>query len=163
MAIPYFLFGHYMRTWFEKIERKSSRWHIVGIIVTGLIVWLALQYNGVAQMNGPGYGKNVLFNYLAGCSGSIMVSLIAVLMAKSSGANEYIRRISRNTLFIIFSHWVLLVILGQVLKKLFVNIPIVNLTLMVLTYVVILWLSDLLIRLLGESVPILFGKLKYKA
>ena len=161
MAIPYFLFGHYMRTWFEKIERRSSRWHIVGIIVTGLIVWLALQYNGVAQMNGPGYGKNVLFNYLAGFSGSIMVSLIAVLMAKIRGAKEYIRRISRNTLFIIFSHWVLLVILGQVLKKLFINIPIVNLTLMVLTSVVILYLSDLLIRLLGERVPILFGKLKY--
>mgnify|MGYP002853169599 CR=1 FL=1 len=161
MAIPYFLFGHYMRSWFEKVERKPSLWHIGGIIVTGLIVWLAMQFNGAAQMNGPGYGKNVLFNYLAGGSGSIMVFLVAVMMAKARGAKEYIRRISRNTLFIIFSHWVLLVILGQVLQKLFTNIPVVNLILIVLTSVVVLYLSDLLIRLLGDRVPILFGKLKY--
>ena len=86
MAIPYFLFGHYLKKIVIRID-NSSYWLLVGgVIISGFIVWLALQFNGAAQMNGPSYGNNLLFNYVAGCCGSIMVFLIAVVLSKLIGA-----------------------------------------------------------------------------
>lgn len=161
MAIPYFFFGHYLKDVFYEVEKTSLWWLIGGTIITGLVVWFALIINGAAQMNGPGFGKNVLFNYLAGGSGSVMVFLLAALLSKFIGIKKVVRRISRNTLFIIFSHWLILVIIDRV-HFMFQGLnSILEIIMAVLISIMVLLISDILIVLLDERIPILFGKLKY--
>lgn len=161
MAIPYFLFGHYLKRSFDGVEKVSGWWLVGGAIAMGILVWLVLKYNGAAQMNGPGYGKNVIANYVAGCSGSIMAFLFAALFSKMIGARSIVRRVSRNTLFIIFSHWFILVVLGKVLFKLWFSCTLLNVVIAIFTSVVVLLISNVFIKILSERIPVLFGKLKY--
>ena len=161
MAIPYFLFGHYLKRYYVGVEKVASWWLVVGAVVMGILVFMMLKYNGAAQMNGPGFGKNLVANYVAGCSGSIMVFLFAALFSKLIGARSIVRRVSRNTLFIIFSHWLILVIIGRVLSMFQGLNSILEIIMAVLISIIVLLISDILIVLLGERIPALFGKLKY--
>lgn len=160
MAIPYYLLGHYLKRFFIGVEKLPGWWLFGGAVAMGILVWLVLNYNGSAQMNGPSYGKNVIANYVAGCSGSIMVFLIAVIFSKLIGFRGFVRRVSRNTLFIIFSHWVILEIIGRVLSRMNVSYPLLNVVIAILTTIVVLMISDVLIKIFSERIPVLFGKLK---
>ena len=160
MAIPYFLFGHYLKRYYVGVEKVASWWLVVGAVVMGILVFMMLKYNGAAQMNGPGFGKNLVASYVAGCSGSIMVFLFAALFSKLIGARSIVRRVSRNTLFIIFSHWVILVIFGKVLIKLYFTYTLLNIVIAILASIVVLMISDVLIKMLSKRIPVLFGKLR---
>lgn len=59
----------------------------------------------VLCLNGPGVGCNILLFFVGGITGSLTILFIS----QSFDKNGLIRLISRNTLFIIFFHWLLLV------------------------------------------------------
>ena len=77
------------------------------------LVYVALYLNGSAQMNGPGIGRNVLLYLMGGIAGSLSILFVCQFFSRSN----LIRLISRNTLFIIFFHWLLLVFYSLLRKE----------------------------------------------
>lgn len=77
-------------------------------MITLLLIY---KINGKAQMNGPSFGNSVLLNYLCGLSGSLMI-IFFVLKFKCISSNS--KLIARNTLFLIFYHWVVIHVFGFV-------------------------------------------------
>ena len=72
MSIPYFLVGYFIGKR-QDIIKSYGKLAIIGV-VSALIVYLIIIYNGAAQMNGPSFGKNIILNYLAGLSGTVKSS-----------------------------------------------------------------------------------------
>ena len=66
MAIPYFLFGYWLKSENKSFDKLSYGYSVLSSIALLAILLLILCYNGPAQMNGPSYGKYVVFCYLAG-------------------------------------------------------------------------------------------------
>ena len=115
-------------------------------------------------MNGPSYGKFLLLNYTAGIIGSISVLSISCLISRLIKISNGLKVISRNTLFIIFSHWVFVSVFSFIGLHSFMS-GISNNHLFVISGVIlesllILVLSYFLIRMLGTKFPLLLGKQK---
>lgn len=160
MAIPYFLIGYFMKKKLiiESIKRQSI-WVVVAFL-SALIVSLVLVLNGPAQMNGPSYGHNVIANYIAGISGSILVFSLSHLLANKLGEKKEIKLVSRNTLFIIFAHWVVILPLGIIIAKVLSNFNYI-IVLTIVAYILsgfVLLIIRKWIELWIEKFPILFGK-----
>lgn len=115
MAIPYFIFGHYLAKWLKGTYPSKTLLIVVGI--SALWVYFTLQINGSAQMIAPSFGNNVLLNYSAGIAGTLLIMALSMLIAKKLGDNVTNRTISRNTLFLIFFHWVLLIPFRMIIWK----------------------------------------------
>lgn len=116
-------------------------------------------------MNGPSYGRNVIVNYIAGISGSVLVFSQSRLLANRYGDNKGIKLISRNTLFIIFAHWVVLLPFKLIIAKVFCNcnnIIVLSIGSLVLSGFV-LYIMRKSIEQGVEKYPIVFGKInKFK-
>lgn len=163
MAIPYFILGHYMAKTNIMDMLKFNIVRLIVALISFVLVVLVLEYNGAAQMNGPSFGKNILLNYSAGVFGSLGIFIISIIAAEIFKRKEYIYRISRNTLFIIFFHWLLLAPIGKVLRLTFVQIginptSISILTNTILTSILILHFSKITITRFESKIPVLFGK-----
>lgn len=163
MAIPYFILGHYMAKTNIMDMLKFNIIRLIVALISFVLVVLVLEYNGAAQMNGPSFGKNILLNYSAGVFGSLGIFIISIIAAEIFKRKEYIYRISRNTLFIIFFHWLLLAPIGKVLRLTFVQIginptSISILTNTILTSILILHFSKITITRFESKIPVLFGK-----
>ena len=164
MAIPYFLAGYFLRKKMDLLQSISNIRLLFGALLFGVIVYVDLVMNGAAQMNGPSYGNSILANYLAGFSGSLMLFLISIFMAKILHENSFVKTISRNTLFIIFFHWVMLVFLGRILHFKFLY-EIGNLGYILCSFALsafILTISYFVITLWGDKYTLVFGKKKYE-
>lgn len=120
MAIPYFIVGHYFGKWM-KCTLSSKILLMIGIL-SALCVYFILQINGAAQMIGPSFGNNILLNYSAGIAGTFLIISLSMLLSRRLGDNSTNRIISRNTLFIIFFHWVLLIPIGMIIRKMLATI-----------------------------------------
>lgn len=163
MAIPYFILGYY----FKRLKHIDSYPYLIYccIAVFSLILcYVILELNGAAQMNGPSYGKFLLLNYTAGIIGSISVLSISCLISRLIKISNGLKVISRNTLFIIFSHWVFVSVFSFIGLHSFMS-GISNNHLFVISGVIlesllILVLSYFLIRMLGTKFPLLLGKQK---
>lgn len=111
-------------------------------------------------MNGPSFGNSVLLNYLGGLSGSLMIIFI-VLKFKRIGNN--FKLIARNTLFLIFYHWVVLLVLGFVgffnMWKLIDNY-VWAAFMMAMYAILVLYSSIPIINYLNKKYPIVLGKKK---
>ncbi len=162
MAIPYFLLGHYMGRYIHVIQNKYILYSasVFCVVMVGAI----LICNGPAQMNGPSFGNNLFLNYMAGCLGTILVFAVSMLLAARFQKRTVIRDISRNTLFIIFSHWVLLLSVSFLkrtpLPSLCSSSAVLTFMMSIVFTVGILWISKLLIDKLMIKCPILLGKSK---
>jgi fucose 4-O-acetylase-like acetyltransferase len=163
MALPYFLLGHYLgkNGFVESINGRKTNLFIA--FISGIIVYFILKYNGAAQMNVLSYGDNVFLNYLAGIIGSLMIFMIAKVLADLWHEKERIKTISRNTLFIIFFHWLLLTFWGIILSKAIIMLDVsVSFVFIIcasfLITLVILWISKKMIDYGGKRIPLLFGK-----
>ena len=111
-------------------------------------------------MNGPFFGKNIFLNYLGGISGSMMV-IFFVLKFKRISYNG--KLMARNTLFLIFYHWVVLLVFGVVgffnMWKLIDNY--VWAAIMMATYAILVLYSSIpVISYLNKKYPIVLGKKK---
>lgn len=163
MAIPYFLFGHYLR----RIKYAGCKRNIILLIVAVVsIISIAviLNQNGPAQMIGPSYGKNIFVNYMAGFLGTLLVWAVSNIVANFYENKKFIRTISRNTLFIIFFHWLILSGCGFIIKKLLWNSCLSGMCIIISSLIlsqIVLWISNKVIVYGVCRYPILFGK-KYK-
>lgn len=163
MAIPYFIVGHYLAKWM-KCTLSSKILLMIGIL-SALWAYFILQINGAAQMNGPGFGNNILLNYSAGIAGTVLIISLSMLLSRRLGDNSTNRIISRNTLFIIFFHWVLLIPTGMIIKKMLATISSrVDYTLFmaILVSACILVISKYAISFGVKRIPVLYGKQKSK-
>lgn len=161
MAIPYFIGGYYMKTVNLEDLKNSVLWCIFFLMFITTIVILNL--NGANQMNGPSGGHYLTLVYLGG-AGSAIVFSFSLLLAKLLPVYLLLKIISRNTLFIIFSHWVfvssfsfvgLFDILGSFTENIgLVLVETIGISLMVLYF------SYLIIKLFSNRFPLLFGKSK---
>lgn len=165
MAIPYFLIGYYMKRLLHKSIKISNL--IVVSVLLCFVVGLILKINGAAQMNGPSFGKDIILNYIGGISGTLMIFSISMLLAKCFNNKPFVKTISRNTLFIIFFHWLLLEFISRIYDKTnklyeiphVTNIDIVICSLIIT--IIILFISLYAINIGVKRVPVIFGKQKY--
>lgn len=163
MALPYFLFGHYLSK--KGFMEIINDWKINLLIafIMGMTVYYILQINGPAQINVLSYGDNVLLNYLAGIVGSLMIFLIAKISTGIWHEREWIKTISRNTLFIIFFHWFVLTIWGMFISKIIIimDIKVSFAFIMCVSFMitlVILWISKIIYDHGVKRLPLVFGK-----
>lgn len=165
MAIPYFLGGYYCGN--KKIlDRYNNTFLLIVLcIISAIAIWIILNINGAAQMIAPTYGKNLLINYMAGALGTLGIWSLSKMLANCFRNKNFIHTISRNTLFIIFFHWLLLMFIGKMIHKTFgdictnaVSIIVVSL----LLSLIILFFSKIVIDFGVIKYPFLFGKLRTK-
>ena len=162
MAIPYFLIGHYLR-YSVCLENRNNRFLLILATISAICVGVILKWNGAAQMNGPGYGVNIFCNYMAGIAGTISVCSLSKIAASYLNNKNYIRTISRNTLFLIFFHWLLLAVCGFIINKIFRNIYTDGTCIIVSSLIlsqIILFVSWKVISYGACRFPVLFGKQK---
>lgn len=104
-------------------------------------------------MNGPSVGKDVMINYIGGIAGTMLVFNLSMYFDKLP---EYIKLISRNTLFIVFFHWCCLLL---VRKSMFVtNYEILHLVEAMIFATLILTVSYYAIQWCGKHCKIMLGK-----
>jgi len=162
MAIPYFILGNFIAKTkvLERVCKKQTQISLLAIF--GLAVFILMKMNGPAQMNGPSYGNNIFLNYLAGIMGSMMVVMASMFISSYLQDNGVVKKLSRNTLFLIFSHWLLLYPGYFIMKKIFetkeTTNPIVIIIIAMLVTIVILWVSKKMIEYGVGKIPYLFGK-----
>lgn len=163
MAIPYFIVGHYLGKWM-KCTLSSKTFLMIGIL-SALWVYFILQINGSSQMNGPRFGNNIFLNYSAGIAGTFLIISLSMLLSRRLGDNSTNRIISRNTLFIIFFHWVLLIPAGMIIKRILATISSkadYTLFMAIIVAACILVISKLAIVIGVKRFPVLYGKQKRK-
>lgn len=161
MAIPYFIIGYYLAK--TTIIERIGEYKIGLIPICVILLCLILYYNGPVQMNGPIYRNSVLWNYIAGFTGTMMVFMLSQWFANKWGNRDYVHIVSRNTLFIIFSHWVLLSpcsIIADRLPTVFTDNLIITFMMAICVSVIVLCISKLIIDYNVNKYPILFGKQK---
>lgn len=161
MAIPYFLCGYYWG------KRQSTGYNNTFLLVMGIVsaiaIWIILNINGPAQMIGPSYGENIFVNYMAGAFGTLGIWASSNMMAARFNEKKFIRIISRNTLFIIFFHWVLLAPIGIIVNKIlggFCNNKVSIVFVSLLLSFAVLFVSKITIEFGVYRYPVLFGKMK---
>lgn len=157
MAIPYYLLGFWLRN--SKPSNNIVRFLIGGdsktfkCLTFGVLICLVYKYNGAAQMNGPSVGNDVVINYIGGIAGSLLVFNISMLFSKLP---DYIKLISRNTLFIIFFHWCCLMFVRELMFV--TSFLIVHFVEAVIFAILILIASYFAILRLGKYCPVMLGK-----
>lgn len=111
-------------------------------------------------MNGPSFGNNVILNYLGGLSGSLMIIFFVL---KFNSIRNNLKLIARNTLFLIFYHWVVLLVFGGVgffnLWRLIDSCVWASL-MMAIYAILVLYSSIPVISYLNKKYPIVLGKKK---
>ena len=159
MAIPYFLVGYYIAK-SDILSRINLYRKCLCTLLCLIALLIVYKTNGPAQMNGPSFGNNILLNYLGGISGSMMVIFLVLKFKRISNSHKLI---ARNTLFLIFYHWVVLFVLGFVgffnLWKLIDN-PVWVTLIMAIYAILVLYSSIPVISLLNKKYPIVLGKRK---
>ena len=161
-AFPYFCLGYVLR----KVNFNNfiiKKVQTILIVVLGLIfLSFFIKYNGVLFMSktylAVGSETNsLLIDYIAGCLGSLLV----LLSSKHINKNKFVDVISKNTLFIIFFHWLLLFFIRWVgLIKYLYQITSVNIRVIIVGIItfIILVVSYYMIMILQKYCPILLGK-----
>lgn len=112
----------------------------------------------------PRYGKNLLINYMAGALGTLGIWALSKIFANCFKNKIFIHTISRNTLFIIFFHWLLLYPIKIIIYK-FGNTCNNTLSIIIVSLLlsfIILFISKITIDWGVIKYPVLFGKLKIK-
>lgn len=156
LAIPFFSLGLFVKN--INIIGGGKIYSVILSIFMLYLVYVALYLNGSAQMNGPGIGRNVLLYLMGGIAGSLSILFVCQFLGRSN----LIRLISRNTLFIIFFHWLLLVFYSLLRKEIDIWSFMENDYLAVAFTVVFSFLLFVpivfAIKLLLPHFPLLFGK-----
>ena len=161
MAFPYFLLGCFCKK-YEFLEKINHRVVCsITAVALGVITSFVLSFNGSAQMISPGFGNNIFLNYLGGTAGSLMIVLLSKVISSYSGDIGYVKIVSRNTLFIIFSHWFLIRIFSGLFNRTYnyggeSTLGIICASLILSVFV--LALSKLIIDYGIVKMPLLYGK-----
>lgn len=158
LAIPFFIGGYSLKKWFGEIDRINRAIIFFLFVLSLSTVYIMLDINGPSQMNGPGIGDNVCFYLIGGFAGSFAI----ILISQFGKSLNVVKIISRNTLFIIFYHWLLLVLYSAIKTKFDLWTLIENDYVALFgsfVFSVLLFIPiTLTILYLGPQYPILFGK-----
>lgn len=171
MAIPYFSFGYIFSKYFKniKIFIDNSKLNIVFTIVAcTLIAFILLKIatiNGLIEMNlkitEETAHQSLILAYIAGCLGFFMTVALSLLF---KSVNKFVQKISKNTLFILFFHMLVLFILACFrffsVISIYENL-IYKLSILILTSFIILVVNYFVIIFLERYCPIALGKLCY--
>ncbi len=171
MAIPYFGLGHILKTLnFSEFQigggMNSLIISISIILACCILLEVILNYNGLIQMNlcinEKIQNKSLLLAYFGGILGTLMTFIIANFFNKE---NDFIKVIGKNTLFIIFFHWLLLFFTRwfklQLLINYFTNI-FSKCIFILLFSLLILTISYFIIKFLEKHFPVILGKYQPK-
>ena len=172
LAIPYFVFGYCLQhnnkilkfLEFNTLKRKLLQTFLLFIIFIYL-VWVLLYTNHTLRI--PSVMElapsllNLILYYIAGLLGSIAIISVSKMFKQTT---LFVDIISKNTLFIIFFHFVLLAfgkffnfnkfIVGQNTITIFLIVSLSTIANLLICYLVI--------KLLEKSSPLLLGKFKGK-
>ena len=160
MAIPYFLVGYALARggFFSRIKTAGGGYFCSLLCL--IVLLIVYKINGPTQMNELSFGRNLVLAYIGGFAGSLMI-IFAVLKIKFIDA--YSRLIARNTLFLIFFHWVIIFILGYLgvfsLWEIIDNF-VWNILVMTVFAIAVLWSSIPVISFLNKKYPVVLGKNK---
>lgn len=168
MAIPYFFLGHLIQRYISikniQICSKFKKFilSILSLAIPFIVLTVVLKYNGLMTMNlkinKTLQDKSLLLSYFAGIAGSYSVLYISHLFRNRY---KFIDVISKNTLFIIFYHFLLLFILAWCKYRLLLHMFHSTLTQIIFSLVttfLILIISYLTILILDKYLPIVLGK-----
>jgi len=118
MALPYFILGYGLRRsdLFNKLiscnDKKINILLGIFILIASLILYALLKINGLVEMNLeiiPEYAnRSVILTYIAGIIGSLAVILFSKFFIAK---NDFVDTVSKNTLFIIFFHFLIIYLL----------------------------------------------------
>ena len=158
LAIPFYSIGYLLKN--INIFGGGKICNVIFSVFMLCLVYVVLYLNGPIQMNGPRIGCNILLFFVGGVAGSLIILFISQIFNK----HDLIRLISRNTLFIIFFHWFLLVSYSLFRRVFNIWSFIENDYLAIIFTVVFSFLLFipivLSIKLLLPRFPLLFGKYK---
>lgn len=166
MALPYFCFGLIAAK--KQLLENTSKINVYSLTKFCILIITALlflqNFNGVIAMSEPyrtAFGEGspeIMLLYAAGIFGSTGIFLTSSLINKS---NKFIDTISKNTLFIMFFHWVLLFFVNwSGVRKIIAAIP--NLA---IQFVCVFFISAMIfainyfaILICQKYCPVLLGK-----
>lgn len=101
MALPYFIFGYWMNK--KTIQpAKVSLWGAVLLLAFSVCEIGIYMINGPTQMNGPSYGRYMILDFMGGLLG---IGIVLIISNCRKSISQYLKLLARNTLFIIFFHW----------------------------------------------------------
>ena len=173
MAIPYFSLGYILKTVnFSEFRlgggglMSSLMSSLMPILACCFLLVVILNYNGLIQMNlginEKLQNKSLFLAYLGGTIGTFMIIIFSKLFNKE---NKFVKTIAKNTLFIIFFHWLLLFFTRwlklQLLTTYFSNI-LSKFMFVVLFSTLILIVSYFTIKFLEKYCPLVLGKYQPK-
>lgn len=164
LALPYFALGVYIKEKKVKISLINNKYFLSIIIITGIILLeLILHYNLSIKTNKVLSFMNneyisLILKYIAGIVGSFLVIFISSLFKTKI---NFIDKISKNTLFIIFFHEFILFFLRQMKIPISINSVdclYLKVFLIFLLSAFILYTCYLTISILEKKFPIILGK-----
>lgn len=145
MAFPFFSAGFLLKKMPLKQFKRAYSCIFITILALFLIGFVK-EYGGVNLYKG--IFKNIVLYYAIG----IVISLATVYLANIIPfKNKIIRIVSRGTMFIVGSHWIIIIFL-------FKYLPNLNVVLSAFISLIITFLYYFPIRYISEKIPILNGK-----
>lgn len=159
MATPFFLIGFWMGKE-NAVNKIPIIWGGILSVLSAIGLLFIYKINGPSQMNGPSYSNSIVLTYLAGYLGSYIVIYISILLEMKYKPNKIL---ARNTLFLIFYHWIVLFILYRVgffNLWMAINSYYWYASIMVFYALLVLLSSIPLIKFLNESYPLILGKIR---
>lgn len=177
MAIPYFCFGYMLKIGYNNINNlgnytkiyTSTKGYVLNIFistVTIIMLFLILKFNGLIQMNlkitNNLLHKSLILSYIGGILGTLLVFNISIMFSQK---NKFVDLISKNTLFIIFSHFLLLFIFAWCNVRSFLcyfDNFILKFLYAAIISVIILVINYFVINIIQKICPIILGKTSIK-
>lgn len=166
MAIPYFLLGYLIKNYcpvdiFTYLS-KNKKLIIFSIIISLLLLLYLIYYNSYAQFDiitTSLFGIHSLsLLFISGFVGTYMVICLSLLFKTT---NDFINTISKNTLFIIFFHWLINFFIHWSgyynLNILHTNI-IINICMVLGISIINLVINYCAIKFIGKHAPVILGK-----
>lgn len=170
MALPYFILGYLIKKKRTNLICEIQEIPKVLCILFSLIInFFIMKFNGVVRISDLITSlqpqTSLLLVYIGGISGTFMVCLFSTYLNKLP---NFIKTISRNTLFIIFFHYLIIFIericrIHKVVYLMF-NIPEIYITItsIVLLTTLSLILNYITIKILEKYAPFILGKYNAK-
>lgn len=159
VSYPFFFIGYFLRYKFEdSIQNLSdtigiNRWSVVSIFSLIVFTYLISIYNGMPHMFNGKYGHSIVLFLLAGCLGTIALSLFCMIIAKKITFN----------LVLLYSKGSIIILAWQILFLFFINIfgqsfsqlhdDIVTFTLTIIIYILFIPV----LSFVSKYCPILLG------
>ena len=151
LAFSFFSLGIVLK---ESINDLFEKSYIV-VVLTTLWLMLGVLLNGIVSMYGFTFNHYILF-----IIGAIAGSIIFFYLAKKLEKNQFIRKYSQYTIFIIVSHYLLVVVFNRIICNWGMVNPVVYLIVSILYVTVCVLLYLPLSRVVVKYFPVINGRIK---